>query len=144
MDNMCIFTNWVLKGEIKFDSIGNGNKKASFALSAPRPNKAGVWNKNYFVAFGSTAELLEKCNIQSGAVLTVFCEQQVYVKQENMLHNYLVENFQLLPKSKLDAKESPQVQNKQSQENVQKASAPIQATNGNLQGYNEMMTWMNS
>lgn len=141
MDNMCVFTNWVLKGDIKIDSIGNGKKKASFALSSPRPNKAGVWNKNYYVAFGAVAEMIEKCNIQSGTTITIYSEQQVYTdKQGAMRHNYLVTDFQLPLKSKSDNKQEQKPQNTT---NTNEQTVSINP-NANLQGYDEMIAFMNN
>ena len=146
MDNMCVFTNWVLKGDVKVATMGNGKKKASFALSSPRPNKAGVWNKNYFVAFDSTAEVLEKCNIQQGCYMTVYAEQQVYTDKEGVMrHNYLVSNFQLPPKSKQqDRKEESSASNQEPEVQEPLPEEPLRNQNGNLQGYAAMMEFMNS
>lgn len=96
MDNVCTFIDWKIQGDVNISPLNNGGKKVTFAASSVRPNKAGVWNKHYFVAFGSTAETLEKCQIRPGSILTLITEEQVYIDKEgNQKNNYLVNNFNL-------------------------------------------------
>ncbi len=92
MDNQCIFFSYIVKGDPKFFKSSKGVAVIQFSASSIRPNKAGLWNKNFFTAFGSTAENLEHL-IQQNTVLDIVAEQQSYEKGDSIMQNYLVKDF---------------------------------------------------
>lgn len=92
MDNQCIFFSYIVKGEPKFFKSSKGVAVIQFSASSIRPNKAGLWNKNFFSAFGATAENLEHL-IQQNTVLDIVAEQQSYEKGDVIMQNYLVKDF---------------------------------------------------
>ncbi len=104
MDNMCQFFNYVIRDDVKFETVGsNSLLRATFAASSNRPNKNGLWNKHYFVAFGDVAERLRKCGIKAPCFITLICEQTVYKDKEGkMRENYVISDFTLTPRSKSD------------------------------------------
>ncbi len=92
MDNQCIFFSYVVKGEPKFTKLSSGSAMIQFSASSIRPNKAGLWNKNFFSAFGETAEHLEKL-LQKDTVLDIVAEQQSYEKGNTIGQSYMVRDF---------------------------------------------------
>ncbi len=92
MDNQCIFFSYIVKGEPKYFKSSKGVAVIQFSASSIRPNKAGLWNKNFFTAFGATAENLGHL-IQQNTVLDIVAEQQSYEKGDAIMQNYLVKDF---------------------------------------------------
>lgn len=121
MDNICIFMNYVIRDDIKFEKTKSGMSKAQFGASSSRPDKNGLWNKHFFVAFGDTADRLEKCKIQVPCFMTITCEQTVYKDKEGQVReNYVVSDFSLTPKFKSQSEKADEPA-----ETPAPASAPV-------------------
>lgn len=141
-DNQCIFFNWIIKGDVSITTTGEKKvKRATFAASPYRPNQNKVWNKNYFVAFGEVAELIEKIGLKKDSCVTLIAEQQVYIDDKKIMrHNYKLSQVIAAPSQKKD--ESPS--NERNNNEQKPAKPPKQKCNGDINGYDEMMSFMNS
>lgn len=138
MDNVCIFNDWKLSN-LKFSGEG-AKRRAELTMTTRKPNIAGVWNKNYFTAFGKRCEDLEKLQVQKGAIITVTAEQQAYIdKNGAMRNNYLVLNFEIVTYGK---EEAPKNNNSPATVPLAAAEKPTAPQMDIMEGFNNMMSYM--
>lgn len=138
MDNICIFNDWKLSS-LKF--AGEGTKRrAELALTTRKPNAAGVWNKNFFTAFGKKMEALEKLQLRKGAIITVTATQQAYIDKDGVMrNNYLIQDFEIVTYGNEENNAAPVTSATQPRQEVQKPANPETDI---MDGLNRMMEYM--
>lgn len=142
IDNACTFFNWVVKGEVQVAELSDKAKKVSFAASSPRPNAKEVWNKNYFVGFGDIAFEIEK-KVKPNSIVTIVAVQQPYVdSQKRFRQNFKVLEISVLPQPK--NKEQRLQTNPTTGEQKSPTKEVSKPADGNIHGYDDMMSFMRS
>ena len=136
MDNVCIFMDWVIRGDVAPATLtSNGTPKKIFKASSPRPAKDGTWNSHLFVAWGETAKKLEEFQIGKGTHIIINATEQPYTDKEGKKQStFLVNNFQIIgaiPKKTETEEKKPET-----------ATEP-ELPQGDIDGYDALMAEFN-
>ncbi len=90
MDNICIYFNNRVLGEVRTSEFSNQDgksKRVSFAISSQRPDSNGLYVKIYCHAFDKAAEDILKLNLQDGDIITAVVEHKVFKKGAGVIEN---------------------------------------------------------
>lgn len=152
-DNLCTFFEWVLRGKPVIAKLSDGTYKATLPLSSNKPNAKGIWNKNYFTAFGDQAAAIakdvEEGKLKNGSKVTVQATQQSYMdSSEKMRQNFKILGY-MVKYEPDNQSQSGTDHNSKPQEKPQPTPQPQppvqpQPNSGNVNGYEGMMNFMNS